>query len=205
MSSSVSEISLSIERTSLVETTAMPTLTCGGVKLLRTMYGLASVIDDVAAVVPDDYQGGYRAARHAIERGHSRIGFVTLNPLILAADLRRQGFQAAMRDAGVDVRPDWVRPGREWARQTFKCLKYREAETFAIPDPHVGRRSQLAADLDDDAGKVAAGDRVLRACHAHRESHGVGLPRDQVFGATVEPGRTNLDEYVVVADRRNRS
>lgn len=67
--------------------------------------------DDVAAVVPDDYQGGYRAARHAIERGHSRIGFVTLNPLILAADLRRQGFDAALRDAGIDARPDWVRPG----------------------------------------------------------------------------------------------
>lgn len=67
--------------------------------------------DDVAAVVPDDREGGYRAAHYAIEQGHSRIGFVTLNPLILAAELRQQGFDEALKDAGIAPRRDWIRPG----------------------------------------------------------------------------------------------
>lgn len=67
--------------------------------------------DDIAAVVPDDLDGGYRAARHAIDQGHERIAFVTLNPIILAAELRRQGFDRALAEAGITPRPDWIRPG----------------------------------------------------------------------------------------------
>lgn len=67
--------------------------------------------DDVAAVVPDDYDGGYRAARYAVEQGHTRIGFVTLNPLILAAELRRKGFDNALQEAGLAIRTDWIKPG----------------------------------------------------------------------------------------------
>lgn len=67
--------------------------------------------DDVAAIVPDDYQGGYTATRHAIDQGHTRIAYITLNPEILAAKLRGQAFEDAMRDAGLAIRPDWVLPG----------------------------------------------------------------------------------------------
>jgi LacI family transcriptional regulator len=66
---------------------------------------------DVAAVVPDDDQGGYGAAHYAIEQGHQRIAFITLNPIILAAELRGSGFERAMREAGIEIRPDWIRPG----------------------------------------------------------------------------------------------
>ena len=69
--------------------------------------------DDVASIVPDDYQGGYSAARHAIEKGHREIAYITLNPLILAARLRAEGFETAMREAGLAIEPDWVRPGIE--------------------------------------------------------------------------------------------
>ena len=67
--------------------------------------------DDVPAIVPDDYQGGYAAARHAIAQGHTRIAYVTLNPLILAARLRGQAFEDAMREAGLPIRPHWIQPG----------------------------------------------------------------------------------------------
>jgi len=67
--------------------------------------------DDVAAVVPDDYQGGHAATRHAIAKGHAKIAYITLNPLILAAKLRRQAFEDVMREAGLSIRPDWVKPG----------------------------------------------------------------------------------------------
>ncbi|TPG20015.1 LacI family DNA-binding transcriptional regulator [Sphingomonas koreensis] len=66
---------------------------------------------DVPAIVPDDYQGGRTAALYALDKGHRRIGFVTLNPLIIAAQLRGQAFETAMAERGVPVRADWVRSG----------------------------------------------------------------------------------------------
>lgn len=69
----------------------------------------------VPAVVPDDENGGYAAARHAIDKGHDRIAFVTLNPLILAARLRQEGFARAMSEAGLRVREEWIRPGIQGA------------------------------------------------------------------------------------------
>lgn len=59
---------------------------------------VASGHPDLPAVVPDDYQGGFDAARFAIEHGHDRIAFLTLNPRILAARLRGQAFEDATRD-----------------------------------------------------------------------------------------------------------
>ena len=67
--------------------------------------------DDVAAIVPDDYQGGYTATGHAISQGHTRIAYITLNPEILAARLRGKAFTDAMHDAGLAIQPEWVRPG----------------------------------------------------------------------------------------------
>ncbi|TPG37991.1 LacI family DNA-binding transcriptional regulator [Sphingomonas koreensis] len=66
---------------------------------------------DVPAVVPDDYQGGYTAACYALDKGHQQIGFITLNPMIIAARLRGNAFEDAMAERGVAVRPEWVRPG----------------------------------------------------------------------------------------------
>jgi len=68
---------------------------------------------EIASVVPDDFQGGYAAAQYAIQAGHERIAYITLNPQIVAAKLRGGGFRQALQEAGVSVREDWVRPGYE--------------------------------------------------------------------------------------------
>ncbi|NOW49048.1 LacI family transcriptional regulator [Novosphingobium sp. SG751A] len=65
----------------------------------------------VPAVVPDDDNGGYAAALYAISKGHKRIAFITLNPLILASRLRRDGFERAMGEAGLSIRHEWIQPG----------------------------------------------------------------------------------------------
>lgn len=65
----------------------------------------------VPAIVPDDYEGGYTAAMRALDEGHRKIAFVTLNPLIIAAELRGRAFVDALTAAGVEIRKDWIRPG----------------------------------------------------------------------------------------------
>jgi LacI family transcriptional regulator len=64
-------------------------------------------------VLPDDLAGGYEQARHLLELGHRRIGLVSLNPILRAAELRRQGIEAAHHDAGVSFDAALVRPGMD--------------------------------------------------------------------------------------------
>jgi len=66
---------------------------------------------DVPSVVPDDYEGGYVATQHAIRKGHKRIGYITLNPQIVAAKLRSAAFRQALEEGGVEYNSDWVAPG----------------------------------------------------------------------------------------------
>lgn len=65
----------------------------------------------LAAVLPDDLGGGYTQAKHLLQLGHRRIGLVSLNPILAAADLRRKGIEKAHAEAGVSLDEALVRPG----------------------------------------------------------------------------------------------
>lgn len=56
---------------------------------------------DRPSIVPDDEQGGYLQARYLLERGHRRIGIITLIPDIVATELRSKGMRRAFQEAGV--------------------------------------------------------------------------------------------------------
>jgi LacI family transcriptional regulator len=90
---------------------------------------------EVPAVVPDDVNGGYAAARHAIDKGHRRIAFITLNPLILASRLRREGFERAMGEAGLPVSEEWIRPGIEGAIGEEEMRAFATAKTILAAAP----------------------------------------------------------------------
>jgi LacI family transcriptional regulator len=64
-----------------------------------------------ASVLPDDQDGGNTQARYLLELGHRRIGLVSLNPILKAAELRRKGIELAHRDFGVSLDHALVRPG----------------------------------------------------------------------------------------------
>jgi LacI family transcriptional regulator len=51
----------------------------------------------------ENYQGAYRATRYLIELGHKRIAHITGLPTHLDALERRDGYQQALRDAGLEV------------------------------------------------------------------------------------------------------
>ena len=52
-------------------------------------------------VVCDDEQGGYLAARHLIEAGHKRLGFLSAFDVVYSSERRRHGFYRALEDAGL--------------------------------------------------------------------------------------------------------
>jgi len=80
-----------------------------------------------AAVLPDDLGGGHTQARHLLELGHRRIGLISLNPIIRAADLRRDGIVKAHRDFGVALDETLVRPGMVGATGGGERLVAHEA------------------------------------------------------------------------------
>lgn len=63
------------------------------------------------AVLPDDEAGQHEAVAGLIERGHRRIGFLTLPSGHAACGLRRQGYERAHREAGLFADPDLITEG----------------------------------------------------------------------------------------------
>ncbi len=68
--------------------------------------------DSQLSAVWFDHEGGaYQATRHLIELGHRQIVHVTGPGDRLTAIYRRCGFERAMRDAGLPVKPDAIVEG----------------------------------------------------------------------------------------------
>lgn len=70
---------------------------------------------ELPTVESDSYGGALTATRHLLELGHRRISFLGGRPDLRSAGLRDAGYRRALRDAGLSVDPDLVRPGLyEW-------------------------------------------------------------------------------------------
>jgi len=70
---------------------------------------------ELPSVVPDEITGGHRAARHLVRAGHERIGLINLDPAIPAAVGRREGYERALREAGLPLDPALVVSGHATA------------------------------------------------------------------------------------------
>jgi LacI family transcriptional regulator, galactose operon repressor len=97
--------------------------------------------------------GGELAARHLLELGHRRIAMITGRPDLQSAQLREQGFRAAMADAGLPVEDELVQLGsyepevaREAARRVL-TLPVRPTAVFAANDISAITTMEVAAEM----------------------------------------------------------
>jgi DNA-binding LacI/PurR family transcriptional regulator len=111
--------------------------------------GLPAVLVDVAnAELPhvaiDDVEGGAIATRHLLDAGHRQIAFVgdvkDIEFGFASSERRLEGFQSALRDAGVALPPGYVKRGpfgrasaSRLARQLL-ALRRRPTAIFAASD-----------------------------------------------------------------------
>lgn len=58
---------------------------------------------DFDSITVDNVKGAYMATRHLIESGYRSIGHITVDPEPLPATQRREGYQAAMLEAGYRI------------------------------------------------------------------------------------------------------
>jgi LacI family transcriptional regulator len=99
--------------------------------------------DELPSVIVDDVEGGRLATSHLLELGHRRIAFAgdTVDGVhgASASSRRCVGYQRALGDAGVTVRPDLVRlrphgrAGAEIARELLE-LQSPPTAVFAASD-----------------------------------------------------------------------
>jgi LacI family transcriptional regulator len=85
-------------------------IAAGGIPvLLVNCFGGANT----PAIVPDDALGGYLLTKGLIERGHRRIGVLTLPRAALARRLRLGGYRRALSEAGIAYDPALVAVGMD--------------------------------------------------------------------------------------------
>lgn len=103
---------------------------------------------DRPAVLPDDYGGGLNAAKLAIARGHQRIGFITLNPEIVAAKLRGRAFEDALHAAGLKIDSDLVTSGYAGPIGEERLVAFDKA--CKLLDAPAGRRPEVILSGNDE-------------------------------------------------------
>ena len=112
--------------------------------LRRANYPVVLLVGDpdagIDAVCIDERRGAYKAARHLIDVGHRKIGFIdSANPLGNIEKL--QGYQQALQEAGIDFdHALWVDPHGHtaekgyWAMDTLMSGKRLPTAVFAAND-----------------------------------------------------------------------
>ncbi|MBX5048410.1 LacI family DNA-binding transcriptional regulator [Rhizobium lentis] len=65
------------------------------------------------SIEPDDYQGARDLTRYLLDRGHRKIGYIRLNPILLGAQLRLDAFRKTAAEFGVAESDLNIRLGME--------------------------------------------------------------------------------------------
>ncbi len=90
----------------------------------------------ISRVIIDDVQGGYMATKHLIDLGHERIAYISdilESPFehVGASTLRYQGYQQALKEAGIPLRPEYYRQDQHGVLQARKMAH----ELLSLPQP----------------------------------------------------------------------
>lgn len=95
----------------------------------------------VCKVIVDDSAGAYAAVAHLLSRGKKRIAHLAGRSSMYVSRKRREGYEAALRDHGLPVRPEYIviggyheEDGRNGAGQLFSLPEPPDA-IFTINDP----------------------------------------------------------------------
>lgn len=142
---------------------------------------LANCYDDrgTPSILPDDWRGQHDLVARLIQAGHRRIGFLTLRENIAAGPLRREGYRAALAEAGIAYDPALVQD----------CdLEGREGET------------QLLWDAIDRMMRLAHPPSVLCCGNDKMALRVYGILRSMGRKVPVEVSVAGYDNYRVIAE-----
>jgi LacI family transcriptional regulator len=136
----------------------------------------------VSSVVPDEVAGAVSAVGELLSHGHRRIGFINNSEPILAASGRLEGYEAALRRAGIDPDPALI--------------------VTAVPTPEGGYQAtrQLLELAARPTGLFCFRDLMVLGVYQAAAEAGLRIPQDlsivgfdnMEFTAALHPGLTTV-------------
>ncbi len=123
-------------------------------KLPIVQIATARPADFATAVTIDDEAAAHAMTSHLLSRGHRRIGFIMGSTKQSSAELRKEGYLRALREAGVPIEPRLIQQGYFTYRSGMIA-----AEALVTLDP---RPTAIFASNDDMAAAAIA------VAHKHR-------------------------------------
>jgi DNA-binding LacI/PurR family transcriptional regulator len=168
-----------------------------------THFGIPCVIVDpittppagVPTVAASNEKGAYDVTRHLLELGHERIAHIGGSPPKLCSKARLTGYRTALKEAGIDLRSDYVLDGNfrdeEATAAMHKLLDLAEPPTavFAASDLMAVSACRVIRARGLEVGRdisIAGFDDVDEARIAYPALTTVRQP-------LIEMGRTGLD------------
>lgn len=98
------------------------------------------------SVALDDVAVGRQATEHLLALGHTAIGMITGPMAEDCAQDRQAGFLAALADAGLATRPDWIISG-DWTAPSGYAALAQLAATGELPTAVFSQNDQMALGL----------------------------------------------------------
>ncbi|RJG26804.1 LacI family DNA-binding transcriptional regulator [Paenibacillus thiaminolyticus] len=88
------------------------------------LIGRSEEHPDILSVNNDNVQAAYDATRHLIDQGHRRIGFVSGPSNLMISKDRMAGYQAALKEAGMEARPEWIVEGEFLQESGYRAMSF---------------------------------------------------------------------------------
>lgn len=139
-----------------------------------------------AFAVPAEFEGGYVATQTLIDAGHRRIGFISGPDGFPASQLRREGYRAALVEAGIAGDPeleyvgDWWQESGAAAARALMALEKPPTGIFASNDwMAMGVYDELrtqGVEVPADVSVVGFDNREMIAAHMRPPLTTVALP-----------------------------
>lgn len=139
--------------------------------------------EQVSAVVPDEVRGGFEATEHLLAHGHRRIGLIDNLDQSVAAPLRIEGHEQALRGAGLTPDPALTVHITGWQEAGFDGAM------------------QLLQRPDRPTALFCLNDRAAMGAYAAAQSLGLRVPQDlsiigfdnqEVIAAHLRPTLTTM-------------
>jgi LacI family transcriptional regulator len=140
----------------------------------------------------NDFEAAAAMTRHLLALGHRDIGFIIGAPNQTASAQRHAGFVAALREAGLEPRPEWVKQGSFSYRSGLLAAE----ELFAAPE----RPSAIFASNDDMAAAAIAVAHRLQL-DVPKDLTIVGFD-DTPLATTIWPALTTVRQPVAAMARK---
>jgi len=101
-------------------------------KIQYVLISPSRPISGTNVITMDDRLAGYEATKYLINKGHRRISHIAGHEKHVVTFLRRQGYEDAISDAGIDLDFDlYVKNGRFRFKEAMLCAE----EVLALPQP----------------------------------------------------------------------